>query len=73
MPRYHFNVSNGVSSVDKQGIDLPDIQAARSEALSIVETIVAEAAQRPNYGDKWRMEVTDHAGQPLFRFDFKIQ
>ena len=44
MARYYFNVHDGMSEVDEDGIDLPDIAAARAEGLSLAGLIIREAA-----------------------------
>ena len=33
MPRYHFNVHDGVSLPDRDGVELPNLPAARKEAV----------------------------------------
>lgn len=70
MPRYHFNIFDGQSSVDQEGTELPDIAAARREALRLSGAVIEEAAKLHKLGEEWRMEVTDDTGLLLFRFDF---
>ena len=67
MPRYHFNVYDGVSSLDIEGTELPDWQAARSEAIRLAGEILKDDADSINLGEDWRIEVTDHTGLVLFQ------
>ena len=69
MPRYQFNVYDGTISLDLVGTELADIHAAPREALRMAISAVDDAARRPKIGTEWRVEVTDHAAEPLFRFD----
>lgn len=70
MPRYFFNVYDGVSSPDPTGTELPDWQAARIEAIGLAGAIFKDEAKRIAVGDDWRLEVADERGWVLFRFDF---
>ena len=69
MPRYHFNVIDGVSDLDQDGTDLPDLQAAWREARTLAAAILKDAGEWDKLGDEWRIEVTDAAGLILFRID----
>ncbi|WP_336487793.1 DUF6894 family protein [Methylobacterium nigriterrae] len=42
MPRFHFNVYDGVRLPDAEGTDLPDWQAARLEAIRKAGEILKE-------------------------------
>lgn len=72
MPRYHFNIHDGHSEIDRDGTELPDIQTARSEALQLAGTIISDAGRRVEFGEDWRVEVTDDSGLVLFRMDFVV-
>ena len=72
MPRYHFNVFDGISSIDEGGSELADLVTARYEAIRLAGNIVADDAQRMKLGEDWRMEVTDDVGLLLFRLDFTV-
>jgi hypothetical protein len=72
MPRFHFNVHDGVSKLDKKGTVLPDWQAARIEAVRLAGDILKHEAQRVALGEDWRLEVTDHAGLILFQMTFLV-
>lgn len=70
MPRYHFNVYDGVRLRDDEGTELPDWQAARLEAIRRAGDILKDDAQRIAVGEDWRIEVTDSTGLILFQMAF---
>ena len=72
MPRYYFHVYDGHAEIDRDGTELPDIKAARAEALRLAGGIIADAGARADLGEDWRFEVTDAAGLILFRLDFIV-
>lgn len=72
VPRYHFNVYDGVSSLDLDGTELPDVQAARVEGIRLAGEILKDDADRIDLGEEWRLEVTDQAGVVLFRMAFLV-
>lgn len=72
MPRYHFNVYDGVTLLDKKGVELPDTNFARREAIRYSGALLEESAEQDNLGAEWRMEVTDATGLILFRLDFFV-
>ena len=72
MPRYHFNVHNGHSETDRDGMELPNIAEARSQALYLAEENIRASARRAGFGEEWRVEVTDDTDMILFRMDFII-
>ena len=72
MPRYHFNVQDGVSLPDQDGTELSDLQAARQEAIHLAGRIIADEAHTLALGEDWRLEVTDGSGILLFHLDFSV-
>jgi hypothetical protein len=47
MPRYYFHVCNGTGfTEDEEGQDLPDLEAARVEAIRNARSIMAADVQR---------------------------
>ena len=72
MPRYHFNVYDGVILLDKKGVELPDSNFARREAIRYSGSLLEESGQQDNLGSEWRMEVTDDRGLILFQLDFNV-
>lgn len=69
MPRYFFHTESHVRTSDEDGLELPDIEAARvSAARSVAELLRGEAdlfwGSRP-----WSMTVTDGRGLILFSLE----
>ena len=72
VPRFHFNVYDGVNEIDREGTELPDRGEARIEAMRLSGEILKNTAHRLALGEDWRMEVTDEKGLILFRLDFTV-
>ncbi|WHQ70516.1 DUF6894 family protein [Methylorubrum extorquens] len=72
MPRYHFNIYDGVTFLDKKGVELPDVMFARREAIRYAGVLLEEGARLESLGQEWRMEVADGANLILFRLDFLV-
>jgi hypothetical protein len=73
VPRYFFNVYDGVSLLDITGTELLDWREARVEAIRLAGAIFQDNAKTIALGDDWRIEVTDERQLVLFRFDFISQ
>lgn len=73
MPRFHFNVHDGFVRPDPKGKELPDLKAARREAIRLAGSILEEDADRVSLGEVWYMEITDDRGSVLFHLDFRVQ
>lgn len=72
MPRFHFNVYDGLSQLDREGQELAGWEEARLEAIRLAGAILRDEAKRIALGEDWRMEVTDETGLVLFRLDFTV-
>jgi hypothetical protein len=67
MPRYFFNIRDGYDvDEDEEGIELPDIEAARAEALATVEELRDELQDAGNI----ELEITDETGRRLLTVPF---
>ena len=69
MPRYYFDIRDGVCAPDPDGLDLPDTQAAWSEAVRTCGAMLKDIDGQLPQGE-WRMEVTDESRQPVFTLRF---
>ena len=72
MPRFYRHMQHGDQLIeDPEGIELPDLDAARTDALRGVRGLLAEAIQK---GTDDLLEdvviITDEAGQELMRIPF---
>ena len=72
MPRYHFNVYDGVTLTDQEGTELADIDVARHEGVRLASELLRLGAGREKLGEDWRVEITDGGGMILFRIDIVI-
>ena len=72
MPRFHFNVYDGISFPDPRGVELAGWQEARLEAVRYLGEILQHDTKRLALGRDWHMEVTDAVGLVLFRLDFAV-
>src|SRR5689334_3905492 len=67
MPRYFFNIRDGYDvDEDDEGIELPDFEAARAEALATVEELREELADAGNI----ELEILDETGRRLLTVPF---
>lgn len=66
MPTFYFHVRDGAGlTEDPDGSDLPDLEAARAEALAAARDILAERIKRAKNPDRRRFEIHDDAGRML--------
>ena len=72
MPRFHFNVFDGVTAIDREGTQLAGTEEARAEGLRLAGAILAEEAHKADFGKDWRLEITDGRGMILFRIDILL-
>ena len=61
MPRYFFNVHDGVDLLDEEGTELPDLDAARRIAIQYAGALLEESGHRLAFGETWQLEATDEA------------
>lgn len=63
MPRYYFNVHDGRTILDDEGVELADLTAARQMAILNSGEILKNGAGPAMWtGVPWRMWVTDAPG-----------
>lgn len=66
MPTFHFHIRvGGHLFEDPDGSDLPDLGAARAEALAAVREAVAEQIKTGEAVGGQSFEITDEAGRVL--------
>lgn len=71
MPRYFFHIDDGVSIPDPIGTELPDLTAARFEAVRASGAILEDLdGDFWKSGSPWVMAVTDESGHLLFSLHF---
>jgi len=71
MPRYFFDVMNDVKATDADGVDLPNLEAARGEAQKDIDDIIAShfSTLGSNWS-KWSIEICDRDGLLLLTVPF---
>ena len=65
MPRFYFDMhENGVAERDAEGVELPDVDAARQEAVKAIKDTVLDEVVATELGDLSTafIEVRDDAG-----------
>lgn len=66
MPHYYLHIRDGDEQIeDPEGSDLPNLDAARAEALAGARTILAEKVKAGELINGQRFEITDEAGTVL--------
>jgi len=62
MPRYFFNTRDGGDEIDDQGLELPDAEAARREAVRFGAGLLSDQPDLVCHGDGLRIEAVDEDG-----------
>ncbi|MDF2799677.1 MAG: hypothetical protein K0R85_2421 [Devosia sp.] len=74
MPRYFFNVSDGVDYPDTVGTELPDLNAVKHEAMLASSEAIADLGTAFwNSARQWQLNVTDESGKTVMRLQFSGQ
>lgn len=72
MSRYYFHIQDGQDFPDKDGTELPDLRAVRTEAIRASAEMLRENASYWD-GTEWRMNVVDAAGETVLRLRFSAE
>ena len=67
LPRYYIDIRShfGIDE-DPSGMDLPDIAAAQSEALKVIQNLLRSwATMTPNYSDEIFIEIVGEDFRPV--------
>ena len=70
MPRYFFDVHDSLSMIDVDGTELPDLEAARHEAVRLVGALLKDDPSNFWNGEYWSVEVSDARRMVLFALHF---
>ncbi len=71
MPLYYFHVHNGTGETrDEEGLELPDLESARLEALSGIRSILREEIGRGELDLSGIIVIADHRGEILLDVPF---
>jgi hypothetical protein len=71
MPIYFLNIFNNIDAVDREGMELPDLDAAKAEAIAGARDIIAAHVRdgKPIHAAHW-VEITDEDGNVLHEVRF---
>lgn len=58
MARYYFSITNGLPFNDTDGLELPDLAAARTEAIGFARDLMLMEPARREWSS-WAVQVTD--------------
>ena len=72
MPRYHFNVYDNATLIDREGAHLADIDVARGEGIRLAGDLLRSQARKEKFAEDWHVDVTDGRGMILFRIDVAV-
>ena len=68
MPTYFFHIRQGkYASALSDGIELPDLEAARQEAAMMCSDMARDIVRELGQSPEWKMEVSDRDGRKLYR------
>jgi hypothetical protein len=77
MPRYYFHIEDDRTEVDQIGMELPDLEAAREEAIRSAGELLRNGAAKSLWSGKpWRLWVTPSpfaAEKPLIVVRFSAE
>ena len=66
MPTYFFTVNNGTTTLQSDGVELPDTPSALMEATRSTGEILRELDHAIEAGAELRMDAFDEARRPIF-------
>lgn len=65
MARYFFHIMNGKAEIDTVGVELPDLETVRTEAITSAGEMISKGDQTWG-GNAWQMVVADNEGTIVF-------
>ena len=71
VPRYYFHLYNNVVIRDEEGDELPDLEAARAEALEAARGMICHSVKGGKLNLSHRVDVHDDKGKQLFTLPFR--
>jgi uncharacterized protein DUF6894 len=69
MPRYYFSLRSERPFNDVDGLELPDLEAVRKEAVGFARDMMRMELERRDWAD-WTVCVTDDAHKCVFKLAF---
>lgn len=65
MTLYFFNLYNDVTAMDYEGVEFPDLAAARAHGMEETRTMAAASAMCGEINMRHRIEIADSSGAVL--------
>ncbi|HLL29771.1 MAG TPA: hypothetical protein VK403_02130 [Allosphingosinicella sp.] len=65
MPRYFFHLYNDVISMDEEGVELPDLEAARANGIREAREMMLETVAEGRINLSHRIDIADESGAVL--------
>jgi hypothetical protein len=72
MPNYTIHIHQG-SHTNSHPVDLPDVDAARREAIAMFADLARDIASDPPKHPDWGIEVIEPAGGTVFRLGISAE
>ena len=73
MPRYFFNVHDGIDVPDREGTELPDTKAVRDMAVRSAGEAIKDMGQKFWSHEEWRLDVVDEQENHVLTLRFSGQ
>ena len=71
MPRFFFNVYDDVVAIDHEGMELPNLEAARLSALQGARELIAEQVKHGYIVQTHWIDVVDEGGNTVLTLSFR--
>ena len=71
MPRFYFHVFNDETTIDEEGQELADLEAARAVAVEAARGLVCESVKHGHLNLDHRIEITDEANARVMTVTFR--
>lgn len=62
MPHYYFHLYNDIVSMDEEGVDLPDLEAARANGIREAREMMLETVAEGRINFSHRIDIADESG-----------
>ncbi|MGI4765050.1 MAG: DUF6894 family protein [Janthinobacterium lividum] len=69
MPRFYFHLHDHVSSLDQDGIEIPDLETVQAEAVYLVGSLLQEQGRRFSPVSPLAVDVIDGDGVRVLRVE----
>lgn len=70
MPRYFFQIDDGIALHDEEGAEFRDVAAAKCEAVKLAGQMICDSADTFWSRQEWKLTATNENGLTLFCLHF---